>query len=347
MSFETINEERKQHLSLSAHANAVIEHDMCSFNIQQKSTFINCIFENYYPDAEASLSISSANFREKLKKQLETSNINCDDQKVNDIINTQVANFVSQKLAFYSNFPKQCAFKLKVNKENYEYLFQHCQEDRYYKSSGSFMKAVIEEYCQKSFLEREIIYAKKKFEIIKEAIRCEKKLFLQSATGEKLYLKPYRIIPDPLSMYHYIVGYEVRQKDDGGTESFSYSCRISNLKHLEMRQEKSFISKGNKKFLEEEIRKKGVQFMIGDVCEVKVYLTDEGINLYNRMWHLRPQYKEISSDGHIYSFLCSPNQIHYYFFKFGKEAVVLFPEELRAKMITMHEASIESYKKIK
>lgn len=345
MPFEIINEERKQHLSLSAHANAVIEHDMCSFNIQQKSTFINCIFENYYPHAEASLSISSADFRENLEKQLETAAIKCEEKLTQSIIHAQVKDYISRIQASYSAYPKQYAFKIKINKANYKYLFQNCQEDKYYKSAGAFIKAVIEEYCQKSFLEREKIYSKEKFEIMEEAIRCEKKLFLQSATDEIILLKPYRIIPDPLSMYHYIVGYAVQKKPEGETEPFSYSCRISNLKQLEIRQEKSFLSKSKKKSLEEEIRKKGVQFMIGEVNEAKVYLTEEGINLYNRMWHLRPQYKEISSDGHIYIFQCSPNQIHYYFFKFGKEAIVLEPEELREKMITMHEESIEAYKK--
>ena len=346
MAFEMINEEKKQHLSLSTHANTVIEHDMSSFNIKHKSSFINQIYKNYHSLAECSLSSSAVNFREELKNLLKSSGIDCNSEAARSIIQAQETDYIRKIQARYSRIPRNHPFKIKINQENYKHLFFGCSEDRYYKTAGHYIKAVIEEYCQKSFLEREEIYAKENFETIEEAIRYKKILKLQSATGEMLKLKPYRIIPDPLSMYHYLIGYAVPESDSPESESYSYSCRISNLKYIKMLHEKSFITQNDKKSLEKELQKKGSQFMIGELCEARIYLTDEGISLYNRIWHLRPQYTNISPDGHTYTFLCSPNQIHYYFFKFGKEAIVLSPEDLRIHMNTMYKEAVEAYKQI-
>ena len=88
-----------------------------------------------------------------------------------------------------------------------------------------------------------------------------------------LKLKPYRIIPDPLSMYHYLIGYAVPESDSPESEPYSYSCRISNLKYIKMLHEKSFITQNDKKSLEKELQKKGSQFMIGELCEARIYLT--------------------------------------------------------------------------
>ena len=120
---------------------------------------------------------------------------------------------------------------------------------------------------EKSFLEREEIYAKENFETIEEAIRYKKILKLQSATAEVLKLKPYRIIPDPLSMYHYLIGYAVPESDSPESEPYSYSCRISNLKYIKMLHEKSFITQNDKKSLEKALKSPQAQLILKSVLK--------------------------------------------------------------------------------
>lgn len=189
MSFEIINEERKQHLSLSTHAYFVIQHDMCAFHISHKSTFINHIFENYYPFAKATISISSENYREELKNILTSDSDVFNSDSVQSIIDTQVKKYIDDIKQYYSAIEKKVPFKIKVNKNNFDYLFSDCKEEKHYRSAGQYIKAVIEEYCQKSFLEREEIYARDYFEIIRKAIDDGKKLVLQCIKNRPKHIR--------------------------------------------------------------------------------------------------------------------------------------------------------------
>ena len=85
----------------------------------------------------------------------------------------------------------------------------------------------------------------------------------------------------------------------------------------------------------------GVQFMVGSEAEIHVKLTDAGVSKYRRQTHLRPPLvREL--DG-TYIFQCTTAQAEFYFFKFGKDAEILLPADLRERFKAMYEAAANIY----
>lgn len=325
----TLNSEKKLHINLSQHAMSILSNDMAAFQIKEKSTFINRIIENFRLDANASLSQSSDKHRDRLSSESSSVDIDPCNQEKN------------------KSYPKGSGFKIRLNNDNVEYLFSNeCNEKDYYRTPGAYIKALIEEYCEKPYVEREHIYAKDFFSTIQNELDSEDKkrkmLSLRFKSGKTVKVKPYKIETDPLSIYHYLIGYEI-DSDSSENKQRSFSCRITSLEEIRCLKQHAFISKDGQKKLDAELQSKGAQFMCEDINEHKIYLSDNGIELYNRMLHLRPQYKHISDDGHTYTFNCSQRQIEYYFFKFGEDAIILSPLSLKEKFLKMYQQAVDNY----
>ena len=81
--------------------------------------------------------------------------------------------------------------------------------------------------------------------------------------------------------------------------------------------------------------------MVGNEAEIHVKLTKAGVNKYRRQTHLRPPLvREL--DG-TYVFRCTTAQAEFYFFKFGKDAEILLPMDLRERFKSMYEAAANIY----
>ncbi|MEG2137075.1 MAG: WYL domain-containing protein [Oscillospiraceae bacterium] len=244
------------------------------------------------------------------------------------------------------SYPKGESLKFRINNENFAYLTNGslCSEELNYGENhmGTYLKAIVEEYAAKSYLERERIYLRPWFDTIQDAIAAKKQLRLQLRDKTWKFIKPYRVMPDALSMYHYIVGYALPAQTDRAAEMTSFSHRVSNLLDVKTVSAGAFLSDAAQKQLEAQLRVKGAQFMSGDSAEIKVYLTEEGIKKYHRLLHLRPSYCAIE-DHSVYVFRCTPEQIKYYFFKFGAEAKVLSPRDLTQAFRQMYALAAETY----
>lgn len=345
MPFKKINENNKLHINLSYDAMMIIRNDMDCFQVKHRSTFINQIIANYRQEAEASISLSVEAYQAKLEDKLAKSGMgNLENKK--EFVDAMVGEhtrFIKKKSEDYG---KGKGFKIRLNEDNIRYLCgenSDCRENIYYDACGAYVKAILEEYCQKDFVEREMIYAKELFDQIGEAVDMKRWVEVTFVSGKKVKIKPYAITTDLLSMYHYVIGYENVMGADGEWEKRSFSCRIANLKRAKRMKKQAFISEKDKKQLDLGIRSKGAQFMCEDIIRCTVHFTDEGIQLYRRMLHLRPVAVGISEDGHTYTFECSQKQIEFYIFKFGADAEVLSPESLRDKFREKYQAAVEVY----
>lgn len=89
----------------------------------------------------------------------------------------------------------------------------------------------------------------------------------------------------------------------------------------------------------------GPQFSINEETNACVRLTKEGARKYQRVYINRPECKDIQSvgDGYLYFFNCSQNQLFQYLRRFGAEAEVLDPIELRDKIIKFHMDALKMY----
>ena len=108
----------------------------------------------------------------------------------------------------------------------------------------------------------------------------------------------------------------------------------------------SFSSDSVKKYLDMKIEY-GPQYIINDEEISCIRLSDSGVRNYSRIYYGRPIVDRIEEreDGHYYYFKGSKDQIFFYFRRFGfEDAEIVYPEQLRRKMMEFHSKACEMYK---
>ena len=333
----------KQRLNLSPLAQQIVAYDMFAFRETRLSTFINRVFEQFYPAADASISRMLNQLDGKLNKLL--ADFPIDEQVRKRLIHkllSQKKGELTQKAALYENGE---SILITLNKNNFEYLTGQnveCQEEKYYPRLSKYLKCVIEEYARLPYIEREKIYFRPFIDEIQAAIQKEKQLKIVTQQDKVYSVSPYKIMCDPLSTVNYLVGYSNRYTEPE-EEKRPCSLKISALKSVRMESSKSaFMKKSVQKQLSQTIASRGVQFMIGSEAEIRVRLSEEGIRKYHRFGHLRPAPAK-EPEGNIFTFQCTIGQAEFYFFKFGKDAEILAPQELRTRFIKLYQDALDTY----
>lgn len=340
---EDVFEGSKQHLNLSPFAYDVIHNDMFAFGEDKLSGFINTVFDYYHPIAEASIARTLNVIKDDLQNIL--ANIPDENKTVNQIIRRILVAKKSNLTQKVNSYGKGKSFKIWLNKKNLEYLtwqYSECKEDIHYSSRGKYIKCVIEEYARLPYVEREKIYYSPVIKTIEDAIKegCQLGIVTDSEKAYSVY--PYGILCDPLSTSNYLVGHCKRYGYEAD-EKRPCSFRISALKSIKAeRSKRAFIKESERKRLTELIASRGVQFLVGRDAEVVVKLSDSGINKYQRQVHLRPALIEKKNEN-IYVFQCTTAQAEFYFFKFGPDAEIISPPQLRRRMARMYEKASEIY----
>lgn len=333
----------KQHLNLSALAYEVVSSDMFTFGEEKLSGFINTVFEYYHPLAEASICRTLNHLTGELDKCL--SNISGDEKTKRRVLERLISQKEESLIEKAESYESGEAFKFWLNKRNLVYLTEpnsECGEERYYSRRGKYIKSVLEEYARLPYIEREKIYFSPLVEEMQTAIRDEKQLRVVTGTDVIYSVYPYEILSDPLSTTNYLVGYCTRY-DNPEDEKRPCSFKISALKSVRLEKSKSaFLKDALWKQLSQTISSRGVQFMVGNEAEVYVKLTKSGETKYRRQTHLRPPLVREQDDG-VYVFQCTTAQAEFYFFKFGKDAEIIHPTELRNRFKAMYEAAANTY----
>ena len=332
----------KQHLNLSTLAYEVILCDMFAFREEKLSGFINAVFEYYHPIAEASIARTLNHLTGELFKCI--SEVSGDEKTKKIVLEKLVSQKKDSLLEKAESYEGGKAFKFWLNKSNFEYLSEpssECGEDKYYSRRGKYIKSVLEEYARLPYVEREKIYFSPFVAEIKNAIREERQLRIVTDKNTVYSVYPYEILSDPLSTANYLVGY-CKRYDDSENEKRPCSFRISALKSVRVEKSKSaFLKNSVWEQLAHTISSRGVQFMAGNEAEVHVKLTEAGVNKFRRQTHLRPPL--IRKQGDIYVFQCTTAQAEFYFFKFGRDAEILLPVDLREKFKSMYKAAANTY----
>lgn len=333
--------EPKQRLNLSKLADEIIQYDQFTFRVEGRPKLLNKIFENYAREADASISLSLNVYRGKLERSL--SNISGDEGTKRRIINKLVKEKEDDLKSRIGSYEKGESFTFSLNKQNINSLADsECCEERYYNRRGAYIKSVIEEYARLPYVRRERIFFKQRIEQIKSAIKEEWQLQVETDRGNTYSVYPYKIRCDPLSTANYLVGY-CRLYAHAEDKKRPSTFRISALRSVKPEKSKSaFLKKSEREELDQLIASRGVQFMGGSEEEIRVRLSTEGQNKLQRQTHLRPA-QVGKADGDEYVFCCTEAQAEFYFFKFGEDAEILEPEDLRQRISTMHKNAAEMY----
>ena len=349
--------------------------------------FLNTVFENYYRKAEASVALRLRELREQLENSLDS--VTMDDDTHDLIMERLLKNRADEILKKVESYPKRKSdrhrdkalktridptFTFTLNRENYEYLTSEdseCEEEKYYTGRSGrrkYIKGVIEEYTRLPHAERESIYFSSTIDRINYCISKKRSLIVN--TAHSVYrVYPYEIRQDTQATTNYLVGYceKMNPKEERRTCSF----KIAALKSIRDGINRNQITADEIDALEEEIKAKGVAFIMNDEANIIVKLTNDGIFKYRRIHNLRPtksreitDLKQLRDFGGIdnmsliekklaekqegegvYLFQCTKSQARFYFIRFEADAEILSPLSLRREFVDIYKSVLDSYEK--
>ena len=200
-------------------------------------------------------------------------------------------------------------------------------------SLSGYIKEMFLSYLSIPRSKREEIIFKDTYETINKAI-SENRLLSFSSKGHdhKAIVEPYMIATSKEEQFSYLLCHDQRQKKN---RSFRIS-RLSNVfitSHTFTRDQKT----------EDELTRKGLRSphsMSADIHAV-VQMTDRGKQMYTMIVKNRPYVTYI--DGDLYHFDWPEMQLEDYFRRFGKDAVVISPPSLKAKLKSYYSHALEAY----
>lgn len=348
--FGEFNAENKLRIPLSAYAAHIIENDCFSFS-KKKATLINAVILNSYHTAACSISLRIREYRNELAVYSNTSRPNKESVLIDRIINGKENELVKK---YAKRYPSDYNWQITLSKKVKELLTEdpYSAEEKYYgQKPGHYVRALLEEYARHPYYYREEILFKSILESAKIAIDGHYILNVTNSRGTHFSIKPYSIKTDPLSMFHYLVGYnndsERFQGDKGQKPNPSViSLRISRLVSAEVQYLTSGkLTEAEIAAISSELEIKGVQFITSEKASIQVWLSDVGIKRYESQAHLRPPIMHRDNvDDHIYHFECTDAQVLFYFFEFGSDARIVSPPELAKRFKEKYKDAYESYK---
>ena len=363
----------QQHIGLRPHTEYILNCDRTYFKSyltlrhpepkkdSQKlsiGALINHIIKNYIETADASIAHRLHEKYQEFSKMFPPSQYDTDSRNkiIKELQNHEEKRLLMLKKQYLSSELKKSK-KFYLKNEVKELLIHAMKngEDKYYKRPGQYLTAIVEEYVHKPYLERERIFCADLIQEIDGCIRKKKSLNVTTSTLKHYYMFPLRIETDPMSMYHYVIGYSVPKEalPDHAAEEEKEKIFLSNKKACAFRLSnisvvedtplnnctltKTDVSELNKK-----VKQQGIQFLLSSPDRIRVKLSEEGVQQYNQNFHLRPQYTSIEEEN-IYVFDCPADQIKFYFFKFGEKAEILDPPELRAYFQNEYQKAFMQY----
>ena len=357
--------EQRQHLTLSNEADLIIREDSVNFlGSENISGCINRIIRNSRETSPASISYVIENKREYYNKVLSTVqrrefNEECKIAVINELIKKDIQEFTSR----LQTYPGEKSYKIRLQNDIWEdlYMTDNWREKDYYRSQGAYIKALIEDYASRSVYDREEIFFKDLLTRLQTAILLPKEEALilrikyQTADSKTIAcnIKPFKIVSDQARQYHYLVALSCPVNSADKTYNPA-SFRLSRIDETSIRDHaKSYgsgsISNVEKTRISKLLKEKGAQFLRDSEETIKIRLSRKGIELFESQYYMRPasssiiDIKPLEDGSSVYSFKCTRRQIEYYFFKFGKEAVVIEPIEFSASLHNKYADAVKAY----
>lgn len=312
-------------LRLSSYADYILNCDRGAFmnSSAQKSPFVNKVLLNYWAESRA--------MNEPTKKF---------DYQGSVQFRLQLNQDLSSELGDMIDLP--------INKK----IFNFYSYNKKF-SPAKFVAAILEEYAQLPFVAREQIFYKQIFEDLSSVIETnnsgnKKVVVCETSSGNDIEIYPVRICMDEWSTYNYLIGLVF---DEDHQKLMPTSMRISRIKSVHTVRKKYYfseISDINIALLDKALSECGVMFLStqSKIVDAKIRFTAGGRNMYDNMYFLRPPYvnaENCDDGGCVMKFRCTERQILNYFRKFGKEAEIIYPTELREKFLSFYAKAYEMY----
>ena len=353
-----MNTEHKQSINLTSYAESILKEDLELFAPDQTATgFLNDIIERYCDIADASIHTAILRQRARLIHALDqdlTLSAELTDGQKESVIRLLDSETEYRLLDKGPLYESGRTFTFRLNNRNYEHFFNDDSLDwpdaDYYNGYFSrYLKAIVEEYCQLPLFRREEIYFREFIETIETAIASARMLrveMISPLTGRETWdVRPFGIQPNASHLYHYLIGKSVEAGGLRKNEKIASIrlCRIRKLTILSKKTSRSgMLSAAEKKEIRQKISNNTVAFLIGEEEEIVVRLSKIGEKMYKNTLFLRPIIQKIDESG-CYHFQCTRMQARQYFIRFGAEAEIISPPDLRKEFADMYKKASGVY----
>lgn len=320
--------------------------------------FVSRIFESFASESRASITAASKNYRDSLEREVQLSRYKkayprdkalefFESKKVEltaeeaGVIDSLVSGYVSRLHDWLNSLEKGRSSFVRMRDSVYARLYpanggKWEEEEHYGGSRSAYFKALMEDYASKTGYEREAIVFRSRLEklavVIDEPMK-DRHLVTIDRGGKSFDVKPYAVMPDAGWNYHYLVGVG---RVSGSKSSYKpMSFRISRIEDIRIRTA-SYCASGKMTKTELDglktaLRRRGVQYLVGDEASTLVRLNAAGMKDFDGILYGRPEPTKRIEDGNgvVFEFDCTEMQISNYFFKFGGNALILKPEGLK------------------
>lgn len=308
----------------------ILNKDMELFEFYKKdhslnrNDFLNTLIVNYYEDYRQKQDM----FYRETEKILEEAYI----KKEEKLVCTEKLTRLYARRPEYSGEKNTATLSLKPTRYSSS-VIAYIQSTLNNMSFSEYFRSILESYVSMPQDEREKIIFKQEFETIRKAVREHRRLSCATYRRPDRFftISPYKIASSKEELFNYLLC---------TGEDRVFTLRISRLKTIVILKEPAVITAEQANLLDK-MEKYGPQFLIRKDTETAVRLSDEGVRMYDVMYIHRPQAERI--EDHTYYFNCSEYQILQYFKRFGKDAQILYPEELKNEMIRFYREGLKSY----
>lgn len=345
------NEDQKINLTLPSSVWEVIYNDIQDFSNDITSAgklasflntiIINCSNAPYLLPYPVNIPNQIAELRTEYAKSLPSEVLDFRDDLLHNLVSTYENSLKSAAISSIKS--KGIARKFRLNNSVFREICKIDISDsrtRIFEKPSVYLKILFIEYSKLPSSEREKIYFHPFVKIIEDAISSGKNLSITTCS-QRFDAVPYKLVSDTALSHLYVVGVSSCSPANDDSTYKDASFRVSRIQDVSLSGIKKVLSKSDKKRLEENIRCNHLQFLIGKKYNIKIRLTKEGLSKYQTQSYLRPTF--LSKKDNVYEFCISREQLNAYFFKFGKDAEILEPEELRNYFLLKYKDALQAY----
>ena len=318
-----------------------IHNDMIHFfNEKMKmSSFMNLVFYNYFLDSEANLNRVIKNYETELKKLLQN--------KYPGAIKTLIDDYRKKKKEEIRNCKKGQSVSILLQQKNLRILQGIDEDSENFKCYGKrsiLLNYFFTMYAELPNTERFRICRQDTLNIIKNCISQKRGLYINQSSPDSLFfpvqpeIHSACYVIDPATSYAYMLGFKSQES------SFLEHRRINIISSLIPADSFFEPTKKQEAELDKYSSKGDAIFLNEALLNIDVLFTDTGLLYLEKIRWLRPQFSVDSINDHIYHFYCTKRNALYYFQRFGKEAIVISPTNIRDEISHFYQDAFSAYK---
>lgn len=327
--------EEKIKIYIPESVNSILLKDMERFEFFKKdgslnrNEFYNTLIVNYYEQYEENQSTVFSHIRDSIAARSDIK-----EQDIGDIA-ADILKYIEIRAYRLDREKYDTSISIKPTRKSSDDIdyIENCLLGN--STLSNYFRNMFASYSLLPQDKRETIIFRQNFELIRKAIEEDRKIyFTTQKSGVAHTVSPYAIANSKEELFNYLL---CRFND------MPYSFRISRIRQIKILNEQRDIDEESIAVFEKMARF-GPQFSYEykkPHSLIRVQLNERGVKMFRSVYLHRPSPLSIEDD--VYVFDCSKMQAFNYFSRFGANALVLEPEELRQDLYRFYNRANRRY----